>query len=205
MQRVADALGASDAGKKAVAALRRRLQGAVDACRGRRRWRIACIQPGPKYGDATSFYAAGGWLPELLRLISGTDALQAGRPAVVAAPIVLEALHAAQPDAVIVAAPGITLERVKLSAETLVAALQQKCGTASSASGRLALAMDGMLGPWRPGPRLVDCLEALCEALHSESQQFGHEGRLWAVLGLPMPAACSFNTGCTSLQAAARA
>jgi iron complex transport system substrate-binding protein len=34
----------------------------------------------------------------------------------------------------------------------------------------------------RPGPWLVQSLEALVEALHDEAQQFGHRGRLWQVL-----------------------
>jgi hypothetical protein len=31
----------------------------------------------------------------------------------------------------------------------------------------------------RPGPLLVESLECLVELLHSESQHYGHAGKLW--------------------------
>jgi iron complex transport system substrate-binding protein len=40
----------------------------------------------------------------------------------------------------------------------------------------------------RPGPRLVESLEALAEMLHPEAVHFGHEGTGWARHGaVPRP------------------
>lgn len=44
MQKIADALGIASKGREVVASLKKRIEAATEACRGRSRWKVACVQ-----------------------------------------------------------------------------------------------------------------------------------------------------------------
>jgi iron complex transport system substrate-binding protein len=91
-------------------------------------------------------------------------------------------LSSSAPDVVIFALCGLPLER---SLQAARAATQRLGGAWSqlpaARSGRVAV-LDGERLLSRPGPWLVQSMEALVEVLHPEVQPCGHQGRLWAWL-----------------------
>jgi len=112
--------------------------------------------------------AAGNWVPELVRLAGGEDCL--GRPGEHSHWIDWPAVAKADPDVVILAPCGFTLERIV--AEAATPAVQEQLSTLrASREGRL-WAIDGHHLFNRPGPRLVDSLEVLTEILHPGTSRF---------------------------------
>ena len=106
--------------------------------------------------------AAGNWVPELLRLAGGDDVL--GRPGAHSHWIAWDDLAAADPDVVILAPCGFTVDRIV--AEAALPAIRGRLESLRAArTGRL-VAVDGHHLLNRPGPRLVDSLEVLAEILH---------------------------------------
>lgn len=106
--------------------------------------------------------AAGNWVPELVRLAGGSDCL--GRSGEHSHWIDWPAIAEANPDVIILAPCGFTLDR------TLQAAMATDVGgqlarTRAAREGRLWV-MDGHHLINRPGPRLVDSLEVLAFIFH---------------------------------------
>ena len=106
--------------------------------------------------------AAGNWVPELVAHAGGVDAL--GRAGEHSHWIEWDDVIAADPDVVVLAPCGFTLERIVAEAETPAIRNRLKMLRACR-SGRV-WAMDGHHLMNRPGPRLVDSLEVLAEILH---------------------------------------
>uniref|UniRef100_A0A7S1X490 Fe/B12 periplasmic-binding domain-containing protein n=1 Tax=Tetraselmis chuii TaxID=63592 RepID=A0A7S1X490_9CHLO len=176
MQAVAEAVGAGDKGRTLVADMKRRLQVAADVCKGRPVPRVVCVQwPDP-------WFAAGSWVPELIRMAGGRDVMGREEEAVQFSP---EELQGTAPDVVLFALCGFSLRQSLQEATKAVAAARGAFkATPAAKAGRL-VAFDGTRLFSRPGPLLADTLEALVEALHSEAQPFGHEGRGWARVAMP--------------------
>lgn len=87
-------------------------------------------------------------------------------------------LAEAQPDVLVFALCGLTLEQSTRAAQAAVrrlAAVWQRLPAAQA--GRVAV-VDGEHVFSRPGPLLVQSLECLVEMLHPEAQQ-AHQGKLW--------------------------
>jgi len=106
--------------------------------------------------------AAGNWVPELVALAGGVDVL--GKAGEHSHWITWDGVIAADPDVVVLAPCGFTLDRVAAEAETPAIRNRLKMLRAFRA-GRI-WAMDGHHLVNRPGPRLVDSLEVLAEILH---------------------------------------
>lgn len=106
--------------------------------------------------------AAGNWVPELVRLAGGDDCL--GRAGEHSHWIDWPAVAAADPDVIILAPCGFTLDRTlrEAAAADVRGPLTQ---TRAAREGRLWV-MDGHHLLNRPGPRLVDSLEVLASILH---------------------------------------
>jgi iron complex transport system substrate-binding protein len=106
--------------------------------------------------------AAGNWIPEMVMLAGGTDAI--GKAGEHSHWITWDDVIAADPDVVVLAPCGFTVDRVVAEAETPTIRNRLKMLRAFR-SGRV-WAVDGHHLVNRPGPRLVDSLEVLAEILH---------------------------------------
>ncbi len=106
--------------------------------------------------------AAGNWVPEMVKLAGGIDVL--GRAGAHSHWITWDDVAAADPDVVVLVPCGFTLERV--IAEAATPAVRERLATLRAAREGRVVAIDGHHLFNRPGPRLVDSLEALAGVLH---------------------------------------
>jgi iron complex transport system substrate-binding protein len=154
--RVGEAAGADDAAARVVAGLRERLDRAGELTAGRPPVRAVCLE----WLDPP--YLAGHWVPEQVALAGGHDPLgRPGRPSVAARP---EDVIAADPDVLLLMPCGWS------AAETAAAMVRDRFSERYGAmrvvrEGRVAV-LDGGAHFTRPGPRLVDGVEALVPVLH---------------------------------------
>jgi len=190
MLRVGEAIGRRTAAETAVAGLRDRCEtvratsaAAVEAaCRKPRVAIIEWLDPP---------MAAGNWVPEMLKLAGGEDALAATATkcagwAAEPSPakshwIDWKAVTAADPDVVLLTPCGFELERVVSEAKS-AAVWPQLAGLRAVREGRL-VAVDGHHLFNRPGPRLVDSLEVLAELLHPTTFGFAATQTFSQVIG----------------------
>lgn len=159
--RVGEAVGAVDAAARVVAGLRERLDRAGELAAGLAPVRALCLE----WLDPP--YLAGHWVPEQVALAGGHDPLgRPGRPSVAARP---EDVVAADPDVLLLMPCGWS------SAETLAALTRDRFherygGMRAVREGRVA-ALDSGAHFSRPGPRLVDGVEALVPVLHPRTAE----------------------------------
>jgi iron complex transport system substrate-binding protein len=169
MRAIASALGVPERGVQLVTRLRSRMRGIAERARGRARPRVACIE------WLAPLMAAGNWTPELIDLAGAEDVLgKAGRHA---GPLEFAALAAADPDAVFVTPCGFDLARTRAEMPALTG-LPGWNELRAVREGQVFLG-DGNALFNRPGPRVVESLECLAEALHPGAFRFGHEGVGW--------------------------
>ena len=112
--------------------------------------------------------AAGNWVPELVRLAGGEDCL--GHPGEHSHWIDWPAVAKANPDIVILAPCGFTLDRIVAEANSPT--VQPHLAALWAAGAQTIWAVDGHHLFNRPGPRLVDSLEVLTEILHPGTSRF---------------------------------
>ena len=99
-------------------------------------------------------FAAGHWSPELVRRAGGVDVL--AQPGMHSVQIDVGALRAADPEVLLFAPCGFDVDRAAGEAEALLATEAWSWGR-----NRTAWALDGNALTSRPGPRLVDAIEAM--------------------------------------------
>jgi len=168
--RVASGLGATEAGIRLVADLQARIQEIE--------FRASPLSPQPGVALiewADPLMAAGNWMPELVASAGGRNLF--GEPGRHSPAMSFSGLAAADPDVIFVAPCGFSLERTRED----LPALEAQPGwrdLRAVREGRVYLA-DGNRYFNRPGPRLVESVEILAEALHPEVFRFGHEGDGW--------------------------
>jgi len=166
---IASALGVPERGVQLVTRLRSRMRGIAERTRGRARPRVACIE------WIDPLMISGHWMPELIELAGADDVLgKAGRHS---GPVPFERLVAADPDAIWVAPCGFDLARTRAEAAALTRRPDWQALRAVR-DGHTFLG-DGNALFNRPGPRVVETLECLAEALHPGAFRFGHEGTGW--------------------------
>jgi iron complex transport system substrate-binding protein len=170
--RVAEALGAPERGRALLDRLTERVSAIGERSARLPRPRLACIE------WIEPPMAAGHWMPELASL-AGAELLfaQPGQPSTW---LEWEALAAADPDAIVVMPCGFELARTRAEIGPLVSRPGFRALRASR-EGRVALA-DGHHFFNRPGPRLVESLEILCESLHPQQFPPVHRGSAWEPL-----------------------
>ena len=159
MQAVADAAGASEAGRGAVAGLRRRIDAVAE--------RSAAIAVRPRvmlleWLDPP--FTAGHWSPEIVALAGGVEVL--GRAGERSRAVEWEAIRAADPEVLVVACCGFDVARTRAELPLLTG----RPGYGELAcvrTGRMHV-VDGNAFFSRPGPRLVDAVEALAHLLHPD-------------------------------------
>ena len=116
--------------------------------------------------------AAGNWVPELVELTGGVNLFgEAGQHSPW---MTWEDLARRDPDVIVVMPCGFDLDRTKAELPALTA----RPGWSDLKAVRTGRvwAADGNAYFNRPGPRLVEALEMLAEAFHSEMFRFGHAG-----------------------------
>jgi iron complex transport system substrate-binding protein len=149
VRRVARACGVAARGEAAADALVARLRAVAARPRGARRPRVAVVE------WLEPMMLAGHWVREAVEVVGG---VYVGPPAGEPSPYASwEDLHAARPDVIVVAPCGFDLARTRAEADPHQARLR--------ALAPRVLLMDGNAYWNRPGPRLVDAVEALADWL----------------------------------------
>jgi len=163
---VANAVGAMEESRETLSTLKNRVVDVLQkTCAFTRRPNVVCVD------SVEPLTAAGNWIPELVDFAGGVSMFgAAGRPS---APVDWAELTAKKPDVVVVMPGGLGLERGRLEAEALVE---------HSVNTKKIFIADGRQYFNRPGPRLVESLEALAEMLWPKLFSFGHEGKIWRKL-----------------------
>ena len=124
--------------------------------------------------------SAGNWVPEIVALAGGIDALGASGEN---APFVeIAQVEAADPDAIVLMPCGYDLPRTVDDGRALLA--DPAWGRLRAVQAGDVYATDGNAYFNRPGPRLVESLEILAEILHPAHFGFGHEGTGWQRLSV---------------------
>lgn len=171
--RVAEALGAPERGRALAVGLCERLsQLGERAAQASRRPRVACIE------WIDPLMAAGNWMPELVALAHAEPLF--GAPGAHSPWLDWQELVRADPDAIAILPCGFDLARTRAE----LGPLRARPGFASLRAvraGRVFLA-DGNAYFNRPGPRLVESLEILCEMLHPDRFAPHHRGAGWESL-----------------------
>ncbi len=169
-ERVAEALGVPGRGRALESRMRARLSGISETARALpERPRVAAIE------WLAPPMAAGNWMPEMVDMAGAANLMgEAGRHS---SWISWSEVAAADPDALLVFPCGFSLARVRREAAELVGNAEFR-GLRAIREGRVFLC-DGHQFFNRPGPRLVETLEIMAEALHPDAFAFGHEGSGW--------------------------
>lgn len=148
---IGDAVGKTTEADAIVARLRERLARVAAAVQGASRPRVAVLEwPDP-------LFAAGHWVPDMVTAAGGDCVLgtSGGRSTVIGP----EDVAAAEPDLIVVAPCGFRLEGATEVAAKLLAKRQLPPGIP-------LWAVDADAAFVRPGPRLIDGVEALAAICH---------------------------------------
>lgn len=181
---VGAATGTLAKAREVVARLRARVRSVacrVQACQGQRPGSASAGGGPPAWGDRPGRLAsetlaprvaiiewldppmaAGNWVPELVALAGGVDPL--GKAGGHSHWIEWDDVIAADPDVVVLAPCGFTVDRVV--AEAATPAIRNRLKMLRAFRTGRVWAMDGHHLLNRPGPRLVDSLEVLAEIVH---------------------------------------
>ncbi|HZP44190.1 MAG TPA: cobalamin-binding protein [Candidatus Binataceae bacterium] len=171
--RVAMGLGVGSRGIEYVTTLSRRmseLEARAKSCGGRPR--VACIE------WIDPLMAAGNWMPELVAMAGGENLF--GAAGAHAPWIKFDDLAAADPETILLMPCGYDIARTlqelpRLTGNPLWARLR------AVREGKVFVT-DGNQFFNRPGPRIVESLEILCEILHPEAFAPAHRGAGWREL-----------------------
>lgn len=170
IQRVGDALGASDRAEGLVDSLQSRMDDIVQ----RTHW----IPNNPSFAYIEwidPLMAGGNWMPELVEMAGGVNLFgEAGKhsPWMTWDDLVMK-----DPEIIFVAPCGFDIKRTLEEMNLLTGRAEWKTLKAV-ANGRVFVA-DGNQYFNRPGPRLVESLEILAEVIYPNVFHFAHEGSGW--------------------------
>jgi iron complex transport system substrate-binding protein len=140
----------ADRAQTLVESLRARLDAVARAVAGQPRPRVAVVE----WVDPP--FPAGHWVPDLVSAAGGEPV--AAMPGTPSAPITWAAIARERPDVVVVAPCGYHLDGAAAQASVVCAALPGVAVWAIDADGLIV----------RPGPRVVDGVEALAAILHPD-------------------------------------
>lgn len=150
VEAVARAADVPDRGDAVVAGLRSRLAAVASAVGERRRPRVAVVE------WVDPLFTGGHWIPDQVAAAGGEPVgMHAGTPS---GPTAWDGLRAAAPEVVLVAPCGYGLD----------GAAEQAAVAARELPDAQVWAIDGNAVVVRPGPRLVDGVEAMAAVLHPD-------------------------------------
>lgn len=167
IRRVAEAAGVPERGETLVARMRERLQAVGErANHWGRRPTVACIE------WIEPLMAAGNWMPEMVEMAGGVNLFgEAGKHSPW---MTWEDLVRNDPDVILIMPCGFDLPRTRSETPALTSRPEWKSLKAVQ-NGRVFIC-DGNAYFNRPGPRLVEALEMLAEAIVPGAFAFGHSG-----------------------------
>lgn len=148
IREVAGAAGVPSRGEQLAVALESRLSDVRSAVAGRGRARVAVVE------WVDPLFTGGHWIPDQIEAAGGTAV--AGHPRRASGASSWDELRAARPEVVFVAPCGFGLDGAAAQAEIVTQELP----------GAAVWAIDGDAVIVRPGPRLVDGVEAMASVLH---------------------------------------
>lgn len=148
---VGDALGVPDAAAEVVAALHRRLDAVTASVAGRPRQRTAVVE------WVDPLFTGGHWIPDQVEAAGGDPV--GGHPGTASGPTSWDDLRRARPDVVLVAPCGYGLDGAATQADVVARELPDA----------EVWAVDGNAVVVRPGPRLVEGVEAIASVLHPDA------------------------------------
>jgi iron complex transport system substrate-binding protein len=169
---VARALEIPEKGEEVITALERRITALCPPPEVGPAPRVACIE------WVEPLMAAGNWMPELIRMAGGTNLF--GEDGRHSPWLTWEQLSEADPEVVIIAPCGFDLKRTQGEMHWMT----ERAGwndLRAVRESRVYLA-DGNRYFNRPGPRVVETLEALVEILHPEFCEQRLNGHAWSAL-----------------------
>ncbi len=174
IQRVGDALDASDTAEGLIDKLQSRMDEVVQ----RTHWlatnpTVACIE------WIEPLMAAGNWMPELVTMAGGVNLF--GESGKHSPWMTWDELVAKDPDVLFVSPCGFDVARTLQEMDLLTRKPEWKAINAVK-SNRVFVA-DGNQYFHRPGPRLAESLEILAEMIHPNVFHFGYEGTGWVNFG----------------------
>jgi iron complex transport system substrate-binding protein len=155
IHRVAVALGVADRAEELAARSRERMRAVHETLKAARapRPRVAVIE----WTDP--IFAAGHWVPEMVRRAGGIDVL--AQPGEHSTTRTMDAIREADPELILVGPCGFDLERAAQDAERVAASEDW-----TWARERQVWAIDANSFLSRPGPRVIDGIELLAQILH---------------------------------------
>jgi iron complex transport system substrate-binding protein len=168
IERVADAAGVPDTGRAVVSELAQRVEAVCRSAASRPRLRVACIE------WISPLMLAGNWIPELIEIAGGTQPFTTAGAA--STTCEWAALAQFDPEVIVLMPCGFPLERTLREAP----ALFELAGWNDLAAVRAGavLAADGNAYFNRSGPRLVDSLEILADAISGRGLREGATARI---------------------------
>lgn len=171
--RVSRVLGTLEKGEKVVKSLEKRLNNISEKTYAlKTKPTVFCIE------WIDPLMASGNWVPELVE-IAGAKNLS-GEHSKHSKWIYFNDITSLNPDIIVVMPCGFNIKKTREEIHTLTEnPLWSKLKAA--ASNKVFL-VDGNQYFNRPGPRLVDSLEILCEIFHPELFNFGYKGLGWGLL-----------------------
>lgn len=159
IRQVGDATGSRYRANALVEDLQRRLRVLAQSVRGKTSARPKTFVL--EWTDPP--FAAGHWTPELIEIAGGTPVL--GFPNQESRAVTWDAIIAADPDCIIVAPCGISLDATDAAIAELEASSDGWRRLTRSRARRVS-ALDGNQFNSRPGPRLVETTELFAAAIH---------------------------------------
>ena len=175
--RIGDAAGRPAEGQLLATQLRDRLDTIQIRVQGlSQRPRVVCIE------WLSPLYVAGHWVPEMVQLAGGQDALsQPGSPSRI---VTWDEVLSAVPDVLIVMPCGFSVERTH--AELFQLMQQPGQWRLSPALAEHTYLVDASSYFSRPGPRLIDGIELLAAILHPSDHDHIHESMACRLGPLPI-------------------
>ena len=175
--RIGDAAGRPAEGQLLATQLRDRLDTIQIRVQGlSQRPRVVCIE------WLSPLYVAGHWVPEMVQLAGGQDALsQPGSPSRI---VTWDEVLSAAPDVLIVMPCGFSVERTH--AELFQLMQQPGQWRLSPALAEHTYLVDASSYFSRPGPRLIDGIELLAAILHPSDHDHIHESMACRLGPLPI-------------------
>jgi iron complex transport system substrate-binding protein len=168
--RVAMALGAGARGIDYVTELGRQISALAGRTRtAANRPRLACIE------WLDPLMAAGNWMPELVAMAAGDNLF--GIAGAHSPWMKFEELATADPEVILLMPCGFDIARTLSEVPVLLG--NPSWQALKAVRGGKVLVADGNQYFNRPGPRIVESLEILCEILHPEVFAPVHEGTGW--------------------------
>jgi iron complex transport system substrate-binding protein len=166
---IARLIGRPAEGQRLVAELRARVERWREATATLPRRRVVCLE------WVAPPFALGNWGPELVTLAGGENLL--GAPGEHSAAVDWEAVQAADPEVLVVAPCGFSIERT-LPEMPVLAARPGWGELRAVREGRVHVA-DGNLYFNRSSPTLFETIDVLAEILHPDRFPPRHRGTVW--------------------------